>query len=134
MALTADSVVVRLLEEAERLVFPLDSLERLDVYRGRARATGRGTFVGVATGLVIGLVIGLDSRAKCEERCVSMCERCGRDAVVGATLGPMRGAAVGAGVGALIKTNRWEEVPLDRIRVSFAQKRDGLALGLSVSF
>ena len=36
---------------------------------------------------------------------------------------------------ASIKTDRWEEVPLDRLRVSFAPQRDArFALGFSVSF
>jgi hypothetical protein len=45
------------------------------------------------------------------------------------------GALVGAGIGALIKTDRWEEVPLDGLRMRFALQRTGaLALKLSVSF
>ncbi len=45
------------------------------------------------------------------------------------------GAGLGALVGLLIKTDRWEEVPLNRFRVSFAPQRDGrFALGASVSF
>jgi len=41
---------------------------------------------------------------------------------------------VGAITGAFIKTDRWEEVPLDRLQVSFAPQRDGFAVGLSVAF
>jgi hypothetical protein len=38
-------------------------------------------------------------------------------------------------VGALIKTDRWEEVPLDRLRVSFAPKRDGrFTVGFRIAF
>jgi hypothetical protein len=45
------------------------------------------------------------------------------------------GAAVGLVVGAFTKTDRWEEVPLDRLRVSIVPQRDGrFALGVSVSF
>ena len=52
----------------------------------------------------------------------------------GAGLGAL-GAGIGAIVGALIKTDRWEEVPLDRLRVSFVPQRGGrFALGLSVRF
>ena len=42
---------------------------------------------------------------------------------------------VGAITGALIKTDHWEDVPLDRVRVSFGPQRDGrFALGASVRF
>jgi len=42
---------------------------------------------------------------------------------------------LGAVIGALIKTDRWEEVPLDALRVSFVPQRDGrFGLGMSVRF
>ena len=44
------------------------------------------------------------------------------------------GAGVGAITGAFIKTDRWKEVPLDRVRVSIAPKRDGVAFGVRVVF
>jgi hypothetical protein len=53
----------------------------------------------------------------------------GTTAVLGIGVG-----LIGAGIGALLGGERWEEVPLDRLRVSFAPRRDGFALGLSVSF
>jgi hypothetical protein len=42
------------------------------------------------------------------------------------------GALFGAGTGALIKSDRWTSVPLQRVGVSFAPTR-GRGLGLSVS-
>jgi hypothetical protein len=45
------------------------------------------------------------------------------------------GAGVGALIGTAIKTERWQEVPLDRVRVSFGPQRNGrFGFGLSVSF
>ena len=44
------------------------------------------------------------------------------------------GAGIGAGIGALSKTDKWEEVPLDQLRVSIVPRRDGFALGFSVAF
>ena len=47
------------------------------------------------------------------------------------------GSGVGLGVGTILgapSRDRWEEVPLDRLRVSFAPKRDGFEVGLSVAF
>ena len=60
---------------------------------------------------------------------------------------PLAGAAIfalffgppsiltGAVIGALIKTDRWEEIPRDRVSLSVASQRDGrFGLGLSVRF
>jgi len=33
-----------------------------------------------------------------------------------------------------MKTDRWEEVPLDQLRVSFMPRRDGFVLGFTVAF
>jgi hypothetical protein len=45
------------------------------------------------------------------------------------------GAVAGGLVGYFIKTDRWEEVPLERLRVSLAPQLDGgFALGFSVGF
>jgi hypothetical protein len=45
------------------------------------------------------------------------------------------GGFVGGGIGAMSSSERWKEVPLDRLRVSIVPLRDGrFALGLSVAF
>ena len=49
---------------------------------------------------------------------------------VGADVGLISGAAIGG----LIKTERWDEAPLDRLRLSFAPRQDGIAVVLSVRF
>ncbi len=58
------------------------------------------------------------------------------DAVAGgAGVGVLVGGLLGLGIGALIKTDRWEEVPLDQFRVSLVpQWNGGRALGVAVSF
>ena len=54
---------------------------------------------------------------------------------MGALLGAGVGGALGGITGYFIKTDRWEEIPLDRLRVSLAPERDGgFALGFSVGF
>jgi hypothetical protein len=54
---------------------------------------------------------------------------------MGAGVGGLVGLVVGLGVSPLIKTERWEEVPLDRLRVSVAPQRDRrLGIGLAVAF
>ena len=45
------------------------------------------------------------------------------------------GAGIGGLIGAFVKTDRWEAVPLDQLRVSVVPQRGGrFALGLSISF
>ena len=46
----------------------------------------------------------------------------------------LAGCLLGAGIGSGIKTERWAEVPLDRLRVSFAPRWDGFALGFKIAF
>ena len=47
----------------------------------------------------------------------------------------MTALLVGFVVGDKIRTHDWEEVPLDRIRVSFVPQRDGrFAFGFSLDF
>ena len=49
--------------------------------------------------------------------------------------GGLLGAGVGAVIGWAIKTERWEEVPLDRLQLNMVPLRDGgFALGVSVTF
>ena len=55
-------------------------------------------------------------------------------ATVGAVLGVPTGMLLGTLIGASIKRDRWEEVPLDRLRMSFVPQRDGFAFGLKIEF
>ena len=57
-------------------------------------------------------------------------EQCiGLSTVGGAVVGTLLGLMVGR----VIMTDRWREVPLDRVRVSFGPQRDGrLGVGASV--
>ena len=70
-----------------------------------------------------------------EADCTSECWGTVGTAAIGAGVVSVAGAMVGIVVGALIKTERWEEVPFDQLRVSFVPQRDGrLGIGLSVRF
>ncbi len=97
------------------------SVTRLEVSRGRKSfGAGKGALVGLLVGAALGAA--LDNR-----RDLGRYQALAEGATVGTLLG-----AVG---GALIKTDRWEEVPLERLSVSFAPQRDGrFALGVSVGF
>ena len=111
---------------------PLLDMTRLDVYRGRQGHPGLGAGIGSAVGAATGVVIGIqlcNSDWLCPDRYM------GWAVLAGAGIGGATGALLGAGIGALIKTDKWEEVPLDRLQLSMVPLRDGrFALGLSVEF
>ncbi len=107
---------------------PLTSVTRLDVYRGRGGHARTGAAIGIGAGAVIGAVTAV---IVCEN---AWCTVDGGVVMAGAGIGVLAGGLFGAGVGALIKTDRWEEVPLDQLRVSMVPGSEGAALQVSVAF
>ncbi len=111
----------------------LMNVTRLEVHRGRKSHARMGAVVGaIALG---GFGAAFQPLSGSHEgdcsRSDTICLGRGASAAIGAAVGGLFGAVVGA----LIKTERWEEVPLDRLRVSFGPQRDGrFGLGLSVRF
>ena len=126
--LDADSLVMRPNGGRSRLVIPLASVTRFEVHRGRKSRAPIGALVGALALGAYGFAIGDDSGLDCAEGpCI------GRGPV--AATGAVAGLLLGAVIGALIKTDRWEEVPLDQLRVTFVPQRDGrFAFGLSLRF
>ena len=122
-ALRADTLVLDTTE------CPLASVTRFDVSQGQKSHTLLGAGIGLAAGALGAVVF-------CEVVEKGSCELFDDDIRLEAAL--ITGAIVGlAGgiVGNFIKTDRWEEVPLERLRVSLAPQRDGwFALELSVRF
>ncbi|NIM48163.1 MAG: hypothetical protein GTN78_20795 [Gemmatimonadales bacterium] len=123
-ALRGDTLVVT----ADSTMYcPLASVTRFEVDQGRKSEwkTGLivGAFVGAIGGGIAGYVIeGIDDYSP--------------EYPLPVAGGALAGAAVmgglGAGIGAFIKTDRWEEIPLDRLRVSLVPRPDG-RFGLSLS-
>jgi hypothetical protein len=136
-ALTAQIVTLRMEDTATEFTVPLDSVIKLEVHRGQRRHAGRGaligSIVGVTTGVIVGAVVA-SAPATCED--LGWSEPCGAQlALAGGLFLGASGALVGTVVGALIRTDRWQEVPLDRLSVGLAPQRDGrFALAMSVSF
>ncbi len=122
------------LSNGNTLALPLDAVTRLDVSRGRKTNTGKGAEIGFLLGGVVGAVIGYASYEECEGVCFGDFGS-GFAAFVGGLVGGLGGGAVGALIGSSTKTDRWREVPLDRVRVSLGPQPDGrLGLGASVRF
>jgi hypothetical protein len=128
VALDGDMLTVGTLRVA------LVDVTRLDVYMGRKRNAGTGAVVGA---LVLGVPFTIFAVGLCESfsgLASSNCDVVGV-AMRGLLIGGAAGALLGAGVGSLIKSDRWEEVPLDQLRVSLGPRCDGrFGLGLSVRF
>jgi hypothetical protein len=110
---------------------PLASVTRLEVHRGRQGHVWLGAGIGSAVGAVAGVVTGV---LVCKNDWLCSDDYMGLAVLAGAGIGGVAGGLLGAGVGALIKTDRWEEVPLDRLRVSLVPRREGVALGISLAF
>ena len=131
--LDADSLVMRPeYGGPSRLVIPLASLTRFEVHRGGKSHVG----AGAGYGALAGAVIGVGSAAiLCSNATFGCAEFTGGVYLVLGGGGAVAGLLIGSIVGALITTERWEEIPLDRLRLQVAPQRDGrFGLGLSVRF
>ena len=121
--LRADTLVLETTE------CPLASVTRFDVSRGQKSHALLGAGIGFTAGALGAVVI-----CKVVEK--GSCELTDDDITLEAALitGAIGGLAAGI-AGYFIKTDRWEEVPLERLRVSLTPQRDGrFALGFSVTF
>jgi hypothetical protein len=106
---------------------PLTSVERLEDFEGRHGHPWRGAGIGFLVGAVTGAVLGpytVPGEGDTAER----------KAVAGAVLLGAAGALSGVVIGALIKTDTWEEVPLEGLRVSIAPRGGGVGLGVHLEF
>lgn len=128
--LRRDSLVLRDAAGEGRLAVPLGAVDGLAVSRGRHHHVGRGVFIGALAGAVGGSIAAL---AACH---ANPCDEYTGLAVFGlGAAGALGGMGLGAVVGALVPGERWEDVPLDRLRVGFtAPPRPSVGLGLSLPF
>jgi hypothetical protein len=127
-----NDVVVAVADSTLRL--PVASLERFEVHAGRQGHVWRGVGIGFLAGAVSGAALGATANCASSESC-SPFESTGQVVAAGAVIVGLGGAVVGGIVGAFIKTDKWEEVPLDNLRVSIVPQREGrFALAASVRF
>ena len=125
-ALRADTLVLGTAE------CPLASVTRLDVSGGQKSHALLGAGIGFAAGALVGLVHCSGDAGGFSD--AGTCDLADDDltlwvAFVSGAIGGLAGGIVGK----WIKTDRWEEVPLEQLRVS-PQPDGGFALGFSVRF
>ncbi|MFQ5704178.1 MAG: hypothetical protein ACE5HT_09160 [Gemmatimonadales bacterium] len=110
---------------------PLEVVTKLEVHRGHRSKAGVGAIVGAIVGVAGGAAFAVN-------RCsIDDCENFLYAASVfaGATIGGTVGLGVGAGFGSLIRTDRWEESPIDRRHVGATPQHTGrFRVRLSVAF
>jgi hypothetical protein len=131
LALRPDTIVVGNDEPVE---LAISSLTRLEVSRGRESKARTGGIVGLIGGAVAGAVICIASKCSLTSQSVEPLEDEGLNSIaLAAALGGVAGYGVGVLIGSTIKVDRWEEVPLDRLRVTLLpQRRGGVTVGLRV--
>jgi hypothetical protein len=124
-AVRGDSLV--LAGAVSTMTFPVASITRLEVSRARKSHTLIGAGIGFVVGALAGAAVGPSAITGDISK--------GGARLFGAGIGALGGTVLGLAVGAISKSDRWEEVPLDRLRVSFAPQADGrFALMVSLAF
>lgn len=112
--------------------YPLSEIARLDMHQGQRGHFWLGAGIGAGIGAVPGVVIALQL---CENDWVCRDDLEAEAALLGFGIGGVVGGLLGGGIGALIKTDKWVQVPLDRLRVSVVPQRRGrFGFGMSVNF
>jgi hypothetical protein len=117
-ALETDTLTVKVEERAVALYVPLADITKLEVRRGQKSNAGKGALIGLGVGVVVGGVLGFnlcemdETKSGCEIH-----EHIFGSLMSGAFFG-LLGGGIGALIGAASKTDRWETVPLNNIRVS----------------
>lgn len=111
------------------VMYPLADVVRLEVLRGQRSYKWPGAVIGLVLGMVIGRSIGKAIDEPCEGWCWDFAQP------IGTVVGGLVGVAGGAAIGSRIRSPKWEQVPLDRLRVSVVPQRNRrFGIGISVSF
>jgi hypothetical protein len=138
-----DTLVIELAESSRWVVgreqimrLPPGVVTRLDISGGRKSSLGKGALYGLVGGAAVGGVLGYVScnASTSPASCFESQEGAGIAVVYGIAGGAAVGALLGMGIGALIESERWEEVPLDRVRLTLGPRDGGVGLGTRLSF
>lgn len=125
--LDADTLWVGSDSGGAELAIPLVHVTQVWVVDGKRAHVRDGALLGAVAGAVVFGVVG----APGPEDCVGSC---GDLDGVGAVLYMATGALLGGVVGARIKSDRWQEVPVGRPRVSLTPQPGGIGASVSIAF
>ncbi len=125
--LKPDTLVVSV--ESRRLAIPFASVTSLEVSRGQKSKSGKGALIGLGAGAAAGVVTALVGCA--DNSCDDVT---GLVVLIFGAGGALGGVLIGAVIGSFIQTDRWETVPLDRIRVSLTPRGGGLEVSAKFVF
>lgn len=133
VALTADSVTIRVRKRVDTVALATSTLARFQVSHGRHAQTVKGALIGLGVGAGAGLVLGLALKS---DTCTNFCEIevTTGDVLVVTALGAGLGAGIGVLIGAVAHAERWEPVntPHSARRLGPTVKR--ALVGLRVRF
>lgn len=99
---------------------PLAAITELAVHRGTKSNTGTGAAIGLGAGLAAGLVLAAATSAseECPPSATFCWETTSEDYAAGIAVFALAGAGLGALIGSFTKTDKWEAVPFDGVRLS----------------
>jgi hypothetical protein len=114
----------------DHLVFPLNSVQRVDLWRGRRSQWRLGAEIGSFAGFVTASAIFASRMSSC----VGL--ECGKSArwLPYAAAGSLVGAAAGGVVGLLVRHDVWERVATVQVRPLMALGGFGVGVRLSMRF
>jgi hypothetical protein len=137
VALTPDTLEVRLSDRADAAHLPLDQVTRLEVSRGMARQPLRRAGIGFAVGAAVGAagVAASEAGSDCDESGGRICLGAGGGALLGGIFYGAVGGVLGLVVG-VIPYEKWERVTLVERRISLVAPRGshGQGVGLRLEF
>ena len=133
VSMDADTLVLDLAGRNASLPVPVASVTSLDVSQGTTSRVISGVLIGGVIGLVVGTVV---ASTKQNEACGDYEGSwfCMSPWILAGIGGPAAGALLGAGIGSQIKVERWETVPLDRIRIGLTPRGGGLEVSAKFVF
>ena len=133
-ALQRDTLVLNTEQRTDALQVPLAvaDMTKLEVHRGQRSQIGVGALTGFVVGAAAGVGIALAICSEDECRWGTEDETVLAAVVYGAG-GGLLGALVGAMIGSAIRVDRWQDVPLDDIRVGLSPVTpDGVAVSVTL--